>query len=214
MEITSSARYLVVTVACVLVFASGAGAARARRETLSYDDGEYAVIDSLVAGDTGTALAVLFQAPPWATALVEIQYLFVDTCSAEAELDRPPAFLVTAWSPDDSGLPESPPVAVANSGESYPLGEWASFALPGAVSLTDPAEFPDRKFFVGLQWLTDLSPAVGVDTGLGTIGVFHNGSDWVQLVGGTGMVRAVVSDSLVVPVEQESWGRVKGLYRD
>jgi hypothetical protein len=198
----------------VVVLASGAIAADARRETLSYDDGEYAVIDSSVAGETGTALAVLFQAPSWATALVEVQYLFVDTGSAEGELDRLPAFQVTAWSPDDSLLPEDPPVAAASSGESYQPGEWAPFAFPEAVSLTDSEVFPDRKFFVGLEWLADLSPAVGVDTGPATIGVFHDGASWSQLPGGTGMVRAVVSDTLVVPVEQESWSRVKGLYRD
>jgi hypothetical protein len=207
-------RYLALGAACLLVCTSGARAERARRETLRYDDGEYAVVDSVVVGEAGSALAVAFQAPPWAVALVEVQYLFVGASREEAVVQRAAPFLVTVWSPDAGFLPEDPAVAVVNSGESYELGSWAPFALPAAVSLTDTEEFPDRTFFVGLQWVTDLAPAVGVDTGEGLIGVFNDGVSWQELTGGTGMIRAVVSDTLTVPVERQSWGRVKALYRD
>ena len=197
-----------------LLCAWAAPAQTSRTEAvLSWDDG---VLDSpyhTVTGHPGQAIAVGFQAPEWACWLTGIHYYIADDFSpAPTE-----SFMAYVWkpAPGTPTLPGEFAIAGVTSGDGYPENAWLEVSLPVAVDLTDASAFPDRVFFVGLEWVNRLQPLLGEDH---SDPVDHMSwrFDWVVWElreDGDTMIRAVVSDSWVSPVDPETWSRVKALFR-
>jgi hypothetical protein len=89
------------------------------------------------------------------------------------------------------------------------------FPFSEPVGITDPSEFPDRVFFVGVVW-ESTHPLFGVDwdVPLDGTGWMSNGIDWEPFGVGDIMVRAVVSDDTSTVVANGSWGWIKSQYAE
>ncbi len=136
-------------------------------EVLAYDDG---TSESLAAGSPGQKVAVLFQAPEWATHVIAIEYDIendqVDN-PIDPQLPTTMPFTAWVWRPTGEMLPGTP----ANDGYmpftepySYPEEAWVRVDFPNAIDITNDYYFPDRWFFVGMEWEYRLNPFLGVDT--------------------------------------------------
>jgi hypothetical protein len=133
------------------------------------------------------------------------------------ELPTTKPFLAYVWAPSvsDPDIPGSVVNAGVNSGELYPEEEWLHVVLPDPVNISDPAQFPDRTFFVGLEWLWTLNPYIGEDHSdpLDYRSWRYNWYEWELRVYADTMIRAVVTDALGNPVEAVNWSGVKALFR-
>jgi hypothetical protein len=174
---------------------------------LQWDDGE----PDLAVGSSGAAaLAVWFQAPVWANSVAGIQIFVADD-------SQPTTWPFTArmWRP--AGLwpyiPGSQTGEELASGDSYEEDTWTELRFPVPVSIENPAEFPDRVFFAGVEWETE-HPLFGLDWDdpVDDVSWFFNWTEWQALTLGDVMVRAVVSDSATTAVVAGSWGRIKASY--
>ena len=97
----------------------------------------------------------------------------------------------------------------------YPEDAWLQLVLPEAVYIGDPAQFPDRVFFAGLEFLYRNNPGVGLDS-TDPVDLYSRRFNWVEwelVEYGDIMIRAVVTDTWGSPVEGGSWGVIKSLYR-
>lgn len=180
--------------------------AYARRDTvLAWDDGDYGSAGNRVTGQVGMALAVGFQAPPWATHLVAIQYFIMDDGVTNPNDPNAPTtapFMATVWSPN-AGVPGVRRLEYIPFPDfySYPEDTWVEVWLPNPVDLTNAATFPDREFFVGLEWLYRNNPVIGLDVDPPIdLNTFRwNWSVWETLTFGDAMIRAVVWAEDIVP---------------
>ena len=182
-----------------------------RRDTvLAWDDGNYGSIYDGVTHQAGMALAVMFQAPPWANYITEIQFFIM----VDGTADPTEALWADVWKPGPDMLPEYPIVGWQFVAGGYPKDAWLEVTLPQPVDIADPAEFPDRIFFVGLIWGHMFNPIIGID--LDPPIDCHSYREWPPgwelLVEGDAMVRAVVAES-TTPVEPASWTKIKSLWR-
>ena len=186
-------------------------------EVLFWDSGSP---EHLVTGRAGQKLAVMFQAPEWAVWVTEIRFYIMNdfiTNPTNPELPTTEPFLAYVWTPTSGTpvLPDLPANEGVDSGELYPEDAWLYLVLPEPVNISDPGEFPDRVFFVGMEWLHRLNPFIGEDPSypLDYMGWYFNWSTWELRTDTDTMIRAVVSDTLVSPVESRTWSTVKALYR-
>ena len=182
-----------------------------RRDTvLAWDDGNYGSIYDGVTGQAGMALAVMFQAPPWANYITEIQFFIM----VDGTVDPTEALAARVWKPDPDMLPEYPAVEWQFVAGGYPKDAWLEVTLTQPVDIADPAEFPDRIFFVGLIWQHMYNPIIGIDLDPPIDCHSYRGwpPGWELLVEGDAMVRAVVAES-TTPVEPASWTMIKSLWR-
>jgi hypothetical protein len=182
-----------------------------RRDTvLAWDDGNYGSIYDGVTGQAGMALAVMFQAPPWANYITEIQFFIM----VDGTADPTEALWAEVWKPSPDMLPEYPIVGWQFVAGGYPKDAWLEVTLTQPVDIADPAEFPDRIFFVGLQWGHMFNPIIGIDLDPPIDCHSYRGwpPGWELLVEGDAMVRAVVAES-TTPVEPASWTMIKSLWR-
>jgi len=184
-----------------------------RRDTvLAWDDGNYGSIYDGVTGRPGMALAVMFQAPPWASHITEIHYFIMDDGNPTTD---PEQFVAWVWQPGPDMLPPGLPGDVGqSSGLAYPEDAWLELTLTEPVDITDPAEYPDRIFFVGLSWNHMHNPIIGIDTDppIDYHSYRFNWAEWELLVYADAMVRAVVAGA-ASPVEPASWTMIKALWR-
>lgn len=195
--------------------------ARTYKETsLYWDDGAYDSFDHYLTGYTGDQIAVMFQAPNWANYLTHVYYHvsndFVDN-QVNPEWPTTKAFLASFWRPVDgfTNWPGELANEQAETDSMYAEDEWFEYELPIPLDISDPAEFPGRRFFAGLQWLHDLNPYINYDSSdpLDLFGWTSSDNVWSSFVPGEIMIRAVVSDSLESSVvELKSWSAVKLLY--
>ena len=208
-------RMMAAVAAALLLSASALGAAAqpipARRDTtLAWDDGEY-VFGEWIMGVSGMQLAVMFQAPEWSSFVTEIEIFAI------FEEDPAVPFLAHVWKPTDDSppLPGNPAMEPVYVGWGSPGASWIPVVLPEPVNIEDPAAFPERRFFVGMEWLAHMDPHVGMDMRepVYQMGWEWNFYEWEHLTLGDAMVRAVVGDSTATSVEPRSWGTVKALYR-
>ncbi len=168
-----------------------------RDTVLLWDDGTHAL--EAVTGQLGMRLAVAFQAPPWANYVVGIHYFIrndnVDNPNDPTAPSTLP-FIALVWEPNDQGLPGAPANSGLNSGNLYPEDAWLPLALPNPVNITAASEFPEKRFFVGLEWLHRNNPHVGVDTTFPThaMGFRYDWALWERIEWGDVMIRAIVSD--------------------
>lgn len=206
--------------ACALLLLPCLPASASRTEAvLAWDSG--LPPENLVTGDVGQKIAVRFQAPAWALCVTEIHFYIMNDLvdnPMNPELPTTEDFLAYVWTPTSGTpiVPDLPANEGVNSGEMYPEDAWLHLVLPEAVNISDPSEFPDRVFFVGLEWLHRLNPYLGDECFGGPIDYMSwhfIWSDWELRTLGDTMIRAVVSDTCVTPVEGRTWSRVKALYR-
>ena len=201
-----------------LLLAGSASAVEARRETvLFWDDWESYTLDPFV-GLVGERVCVFFQAPPWARSVAGLQ-VFISNDGIPAE---PPdiwttePFLAYVWRVTP-GEPR-PSLAVcygANSGSDYVEDELLELRFPEPVSIEDYAVFPDKHFFVGLEWLHESNPIV-LAAAPGPL-VYktweYRSGHWDICLDRNVMLRAIVTDAAGTPVEGVTWARVKAMFR-
>jgi len=190
-----------------LIATPGSAVARDQTEVLRWDDGE---CDLGVGSAGATALGVWFQAPQWANSVVGI-HVFVADCG---DTTTPP-FTTRMWAPTgDWPYSPGPQVGPILASTEYSEGSWVLFPFSEPVRITDPGEFPDRVFFVGVVWECTTYPLFGVDwdVPLDAASWMSNGSEWSPFEVGDIMVRAVVSDDTSTVVARGSWGWIKSLY--
>ncbi len=174
---------------------------------LQWDDGE---CDVGLGSSGAAALAVWFQAPAWANSVTGV-HVFV----ADDGLPTTWPFVARMWEPagDWPYTPGSQTGQSLDSGDSYQEDAWVELRFAEPVSIEDPAEFPDRVFFVGVEWLS-AHPLFGLDWDDPFVGAswLFDWTDWEPFMVGDVMIRAVVSDTTVTAVLDHSWGRIKASY--
>jgi hypothetical protein len=208
----SAARHTVALLILIFTLA-GTQITCAEEAVLCWDDGVWDSFAHRVTGQIGMKVAVRFQAPEWANWVTEIRYYISDD-----ELPTPTdPFLAYVWKPSAGPpiLPDEPANLGVDSGAGYPKNAWLELTFPEAVYIGDPSEFPDRVFFVGLEWTHRNDPVLWVDYSdpVDDMSWRFNWAVWELWEYGDIMIRAVVSDSWVSPVESRTWSRIKGLYR-
>jgi hypothetical protein len=189
-----------------------------RYETVLYwDDGTSDVYMPVVLAPHQEAVS--FTAPEDATWLTAVLFYICNDQVVDPEHPELPTtavFTACVWAPDPGG--EEFPGEVVNSfvsGAQYPEDSWLRLDLPSSVDLSDPAVFPGRAFFVGLDWITTYNPIVGFDTGTPAHGASWcaYGDVWERHEETDVMIRAVVSNEPQTPVEVGSWGQIKAIFR-
>ena len=195
-----------------LAAVASAGASRTEA-VLSWDDGVWDSINHQVTGRPEQQIAVMFQAPEWACWVTEIHYYIGDDLMSDPQ----ESFLAYVWEPAE-GTPTIPGEAAnvgVDSGTGYPRDAWLEIPLPEAVNIADASVFPDRVFFVGLEWVTRFEPYLAEDHSdpIDHMSWFFNWAVWVLREDADTMIRAVVTDTWMSPVEDETWSSIKALYR-
>jgi hypothetical protein len=180
----------------------------AQEVELKHDDGHYDYFQHTVTSNyANQMIAVRFQAPTWANYVTKIKFYSAnDQQDNEIHPDQSSARPVILWVWRCSA--DSLPGAKANNGMplggagpygGYPEDAWVTTELSNAVNITNNDLFPDRKFFVGLEWLWRGSPAIYEDHASATnvinyASYFWNFSEWVLRRDADTMIRAFVSD--------------------
>lgn len=174
--------------------------ARTTRETvLAWDNGVEPPIQNNTTGQTGMMLANRFQAPPWATHLIAIQYFIMNDNQDNPHDPGAPStepFMVRVWQPGDGipGVPAGDGYEPFSEMGEYPEREWVEVELPEPIDITDPDDFPDRVFYAGLEWLHRNNPYIGIDAvpPIDLVSYRWNWVEWELVVHGDVMIRAVV----------------------
>ncbi|MBN2564399.1 MAG: hypothetical protein JXB46_01670 [Candidatus Eisenbacteria bacterium] len=180
---------------------------QAREEELKNDDGTADSIDDVVTGNPGQKIAVRFQAPTWANYVTKIIYYIAnDRRDNPDHPDQPSTLPFTSYIWRVT-LPDSlPSTAPANDGfvpypepYSYPEDAWVTATLRNPVNITNNDQFPDRKFFAGLEWEYRLNPYLYEDAASPTNTLNYDSYywdyyNWVLRLNVDTMIRAVVSD--------------------
>ena len=204
--------------AVLLVLAvDGMGAPRSEIE-LSWDDGS---AEGEMTGRVGRRLAVGFFAPETALSLSAMRIYIMDdgiVNPVDPELPTTEPFVAWVWTAGSNGEPGLPandgymPFAAAYQ---YPEDAWVDVVFPEPIDLSNEEQFPNRKFYVGLEWECRWNPVVGLDLNGPFSGEtwFWDWTGWTLVDTADAMIRAVVRDSSEVPVEARSWGQVKSEYR-
>jgi hypothetical protein len=182
------------------------GAARTE-ETLLWDDGS---AESHISYSS-RGMAVWFQAPGWARYVTRVQIYVGDDGdpSTSAPFDMSVRHATGTWpyQPGDAAWQVA-------SGDDYQEVSWVEFAVDPPLDIESDVQFPERVFFVMVNWVEFGAPAVGWDTDPphhDTTMIWFEGT-WGPLNGVDGMIRAVVSDADTA-VEGSSWAAIKALYR-
>jgi len=215
MNRASSRGLLQTLMVCALSLAMVVTASASRTEVvLSWDDGVMDSEDHTITGSPGQRIAVMFQAPEWATWVTEIHYFIWDRSWSD---DTDPV-LAYVWEPDGEApvLPGEPANVGVVSEDDYPEGTWLEVVFPEAVDITDPEQFPDRVFFAGMEWLYRLNPYVGEDHSapIDHMSWRFNWAVWELRENRDTMIRAVVSDTITSAVLEASWARVKAEFME
>ena len=202
-RMNAGGRVLILSISLALV-ACPALASERTEEVLSWDDGG----PDAYCGTPDVAKALVwFQAPEWATSVRFVHVWFGGEWAP----------ICTVWLYSASGEWPYDPGPPANDG--FVLGvasgsNWTIIPFHDPVDITDAGLFPDRVFFVGIDFETQSAEALGVDTDdpVDLKSMVFNGSVWELYEEGDIMIRAVVSDSTGSAVEVLSWGALKQAY--
>ncbi len=203
-RMSAGGRVLILGISVALA-ACPALASERTEEVLSWDDGGP---DAYCGPPDVAKAAVWFQAPEWATSVVAVHVWFGGELSPHC----------TVWVrrasgdwPHELGPPASDGFAVGPAAG----GDWTVIPLPDPVDITDAGHFPDRVFFVSIDFEeSQAADALGVDTDdpVDLKSLVFNWSVWELYEAGDIMIRAVVSDSTGSAVEVLSWGVLKHTY--
>ncbi len=135
-------------------------------EPISFDD--------YVTGQAGMELAAGYQAPVWANYVIGIRYYIGNDNETDPQNPQTPTtkpFTAWVWRPNSDATPQ-PGVKAndgMNSGSQYPEAEWLELMLPNAVDISNNEHFPNKVFFVGLEWENRNNPYIGLDTTEGQV---------------------------------------------
>jgi hypothetical protein len=190
----------------------------ARRETLlAWDDGEFGEIENQITGMVGMNFAVRFQAPDWANHVVGIHYYIMDDQVEDPGNPGTPTtepFAACVWRPNQNMRPGVLAMDAVGVDGLYPEDAWLEVTLPVAVEITNSTWFPDRQFFVGMEWLNSASPILGLDDDppIDLRSFRFNWTEWELYQEHDAMIRAVVSDLPTWVDAVSTWSRIKALY--
>jgi len=180
-----------------------------------WDDGEYEDYQNSFALSIGEFVAIGFDAPSWVHTVVGADVYVTPHPGGRlraAASDTASAFVVHVWrcsrNPPLMPLNVKGSVAVPSG---QPVDSWVSVRFAEPVGIVDIYEF---RFFIGVEWLSNGSPAVGLDEDAPSSGWTRlGGGEWTEFGQGDAMIRAVVSDDLDPAVEASTWAAIKSLYR-
>ena len=207
----------VLSVMALVVGAGGTGPARVEIE-LFWDDGS---AEAGVTSLAGRKIVVGFYAPETALTVTGFRiYIMDDGYEDPDDPYQPTTAPFTAWllRTDAQGEPGPP----GNDGympfAGYglcPEGTWVEIAFPESIDVSNEVHFPNHKFYVGLEFEYRDNPIIGLDLDPPFSGEtrYWDWNTWAPVDTANAMVRAVVCDTTGVPVELESWGRIKSDYR-
>jgi len=170
-----------------------------------HDDGQYDSYLHTITGSPGQKVAVRYQAPTWANYVT--RFIFY---SANDQQDNPVdpqlpttmPFTAWVWRCTTDSLPGSP----GNDGYmpfpepyGYPEDAWVTVTFPNAIDINDNSHYPNKTFFVGLEWEHRLSPYIYEDHASATNEIDFksfrwNWSSWELRMEADTMICAVVSD--------------------
>ncbi len=164
-------------------------------EPISFDD--------YLTGQAGMQQAVMFQAPVWANYVIGARFFIGNdgiTGSPNPETPTTQPFTFLVWRPNADAAPK--PGVIANegmdSGSQYPEMEWLELPLINAVDISNNSLFPDKHFFVGLEWDNRNNPPIGIDATEDEVDYttwrLPWYPPWVMLESGDVMIEAIVSD--------------------
>ncbi len=177
-----------------------------------------------VTGQSGMMIAAGYQAPVWANYVIGIRYFIGNDGETDPQNPQTPTtkpFTAWVWRPNNDSTPQ--PGATANdgmnSGSQYPEMEWLELMLPNAVDISSNEQFPNKVFFVGLEWNNRNNPPVGLDATVGEVD-FNSWRlpwypPWELLETADLMIEAIVSDipnvtesarTLTIRVGETSYG--------
>jgi hypothetical protein len=180
-------------------------AVEGRELTKCHDDGEYDSWDHTITGSPGQRVAVRYQAPTWANYVTKfIFYSANDQQDNPVDPQLPTTMPFTAWvwrcttdslpgnAGNDGYMPFTEPYM-------YPEDEWVTVTFPNAVDITNNDHYPNKTFFVGLEWEHRLSPYIYEDHLSATNEIDFksfrwNWSTWELRNQADTMICAVVSD--------------------
>ena len=182
-----------------------------REEELMHDDEVVNSFDHTVTGTAGDQIAVRFQAPTWANYVTKfIFYSANDQTVNPIDSQLPSTKPFTAWvwrctGEQRPGLPANDGYVPFTEFYMYPEDDWVEVTFPNAVDITNGANFPDKQFFVGLEWEYRLSPHIYEDHSLpidycSFLKIDIPNAPWDPRLQADTMIHAVVSD---VPVMGE-----------
>jgi hypothetical protein len=209
-----------ILLACLT--ASQAEPSGARYEEVLYWDDDTAELTypPAVPNWPWATLAVRFQAPGWARSVVGARvYIMNDQVVNPENPDLPTTQPITFWVWEVGE--DSCPGDQANSGYTpftgfgeYPEDCWIEARFPTPVDITDPAEFPDGWFFVGIEWLYQHNPILALDTDEPTYGhTVIPGAGRCEWLSSDVLIRAIVSSEWS-PIDSASWTHIKTLFQE
>ncbi len=141
-----------------------------REEELLQDDGDYDSHDHTIQLWPGERVAVRYQAPTWANYITKL--IFYNANDQETNEHDPEAptskpFTAYVWRATQDTLPSATPhndgyTPFSEPGQ-YPEDEWVTLTFPNPIDITNNAQFPNKKFFLGIQWMVRENPRIYED---------------------------------------------------
>lgn len=174
-----------------------------KEEELSHDDGVYNSHEHTVTGRIGQKIAVGFQAPTWANYVTKMIFYSANDNEPNPEDPEAPStdpFTAYVWRTTGSmpGAPGNDAGGYMPFADyaMYPEDEWITVTFPTAIDITDNSQYPDKQFFVGLEWDFRFSPHIYEDHSepIAFKSFFYNWDVWELRTEANTMIRAVVSD--------------------
>lgn len=175
-------------------------AAAGKETALSWDDSDYGSIGNRVTGQAGMAIAVQFQAPPWANYVTGMEIFYMNDFVTNPNDPQAPTtapFLAYVWEPTGDLRPGQ------HANEGYTPFDWyqapedtlIGFYFNNAVDITNNADFPDKQFCVGLEFQFRNNPIIGFDVNepIDSRSFRWNWQEW-ERANADYIIHAIVSD--------------------
>lgn len=159
--------------------------------------------EDYITGQAGIQEAVMFQAPVWANYVIGARFFIGNDGITDPENPTTPtteAFTIYVWRPNSDSTPRPGVIANdgMNTGSQYPEMEWLQKILPNAQDISNNTYFPNKQFFVGIQWDYRNNPYIGVDATIGAVDYtswrLYWNPPWEMLETADVMIEAIVSD--------------------
>lgn len=144
-------------------------AAAGKDTLLSFDDGAPNFIQDNTTGQNGMQLAVYFQAPPWANYVIGAEFYIMNDNQTNPEDPQAPStqpFRIFVWRPTQDerpGIRANDGYTPCGSFGCYPEAQIVGWDFPNAIDITNHQYFPNKTFFLGMEWLHRNNPYIGLD---------------------------------------------------
>ena len=155
-----------------------------------------------ITGQAGMKVAVGYQAPVWANYIIGMRYFIGNDGETDPQNPQTPTtkpFTARVWRPLASDAwPGTQADVAKNSGSQYPEMEWLQLNLENPVDISNNDHYPNKQFFVGLEWDNRNNPPIGVDSSEGEVDFTSWRLPWYPpwelLDSADVMIEAIVSD--------------------